>query len=158
MSCTPQALSALTPYLYAVRPGARPHISPEGLICSTDGKCRWVYQPRPEGGLLSRLRCMGKGGRCLLFTLDPQSVSVQRVTGRQDARAVFDTVSRWTGGQSNPSLRFEGEQRLQRRFLTGITLQPDRERICLDGGEGRLYLYAQPELLELIHALMTRTD
>ncbi|MBQ9974378.1 MAG: hypothetical protein IJP02_05400 [Oscillospiraceae bacterium] len=159
MPCSNYDTAHLEPYLFNPRPGAQPYVSPEGLICSTDGKCRWVYQAHPP--LLSRMLSsllprLGPGGRSILFTLDEESICVQRLQGRLDRQRLFNTVSKWTGGQSHPSIRFDRAAIFHLRFVTDIVCQPEHSRIRLDGGEGIGYIYAHEEALDCVYTLLTR--
>lgn len=139
--------------VFQPRPGGKPVVSPEGLVYCTDGKCRWVGQPAPAR-LPGPLARFVPAPRCVLYILDGQSVSAQAVKGKADKERVFDLISQWTGGQSYPSLRFDPPVERKLPYVTDIEPQPDRGRIRLDGGQGRLDLYADPHQLSTILALL----
>ena len=103
-----------------VRPGGSPYVSPEGIICSTDGKLRWAHETA------------GLRRRCLLYTLDDKQVSCSRVKGRATADEVTHAFAVWVGGQSQPALRFEPPKTLELSAVHRITANRTRGLIRLN--------------------------
>ena len=138
--------------IFQPRPGGKPVVSPEGLVYCTDGKCRWVGQATPtRTGLLAKLL---PAPRCILYILDRDTVSAQYVKGKADKDRVFALISQWTGGQSYPSLRFDPPTQRKLTYITDIESRPDRGFIRLDGGQGKLDLYADARQFDTILALL----
>ena len=138
--------------IFQPRPGGKPVISPEGLVYCTDGKCRWVGQAAPtRTGLLAKLL---PPPRCILYILDRDAVSAQRVKGKVGRDRVFALISQWTGGQSYPSLHFDPPIQRKLAYVTEAQSLPDRGCIRLDGGQGKLDLYGDPAQLDAVHALL----
>lgn len=140
-------------------PGGQPYVSPEELVFTTDGKCRWVCQaaPSPLARLLSALLPRStSNGPCILYTMDEQSITAQPVKGKADRERVFRLISKWTGGQSHPSLRFDKPTTLHLRYLTDVVCDPDAGCVRLDGGEGSLLVYADREQLDSVYTLLAR--
>ena len=125
--------STLTP----PRPGSSPVLTPEGIICGTDEKYRWVTQP-------------SQGRACTLFTMDETSVSRRQVKGRANKDEVIHTFAVWVGGQSQPALRFKPPKSLDLSAVRHITVNRVRSLILLSRGWGRFTLSASPEQLDPI--------
>lgn len=140
-------------------PGGQPCVSPDGLVFTTDGKCRWVCQAEPP--ILARLVSslipgFAPKGRCILYTLDEQSITAQPLRDKVGRERVFQLISKWTGGQSHPSLRFDRPNTRRLRYLTSLSCDRDSGRIRLDGGEGAMRIYADREQLDSIYTLLSR--
>lgn len=131
---------------YTPRPGGKPHITPEKIICGTDGKCRWVYQPDRTGSF-SLLKCKAP---CVLFTADETSISSRQVKGTADKNEVFHTFSVWVGGQSQPALRFKEPRTVQLSTVKRITPNPAKQLIRLSTGLGGFSIHAESAQFEFI--------
>ena len=145
--------------VFQVVPGGQPYVSPEGLVFTTDGKCRWVGMA--QAALLPRLLSLllprfNPSGPCVLYTMDETSITAQPVKGTGDIDRVFRLISKWTGGQSHPSLHFDKAVTLQLRFLTEVVCDTDNTCVHLDGGQGSLTIYAQGNQLDAIYTLLSR--
>lgn len=105
-----------------------------GLSAGLSAALRFVPAFAACGALLALLRhgadSLSNGGTCcVLFTMDETMVRRQQVKGKADRDAVAHTVAVWTGGQSQPSLRFE--EPIESRFDSIKTIVPDRGRNLL---------------------------
>lgn len=123
------------------QPGSSPIVSPEGIICSTDGKYRWVSQ------------CVlpFRGRRhCTLFTMDESSVSSRRVKGRVSKDEVIHAFAVWVGGQSQPALRFHPPKQMELATVRRILVWPGKNRIMLRCRFGGLTLQMETAQQEVI--------
>lgn len=75
--------------------------------------------------------------RCVLFTLDGETVSRRQVKGKSDKDKVLHTVSVWVGGQSNPSLKFEHPVETALSGVRTIVADRARGQFRLSGTSGR---------------------
>lgn len=123
--------SPLTP----PRPGSSPILTPEGIICGTDGKYRWVTQPF-------------RSSACTLFTMDEHAVSRRRVKGRAGKDEVVHAFTVWVGGQSQPALRFYPPKSFDLGAVRHITVHRARGLILLRRGWSRFVLSVSPEQLD----------
>lgn len=123
--------SPLTP----PRPGSSPILTPEGIICGTDGKYRWVTQSL-------------RGRACTLFTMDEHTVSRRQVKGRASKDEVVHAFAVWVGGQSQPALRFHPPKSFDLSAVRHITVHRARGLILLRRGWSRFVLPVSPEQLD----------
>jgi len=121
-----------------VRPGGSPYVSPEGIVCSTDGKLRWACETA------------GLRRRCLLFTLDETRVSRSQVKGKATAAEVTHAFAVWVGGQSQPALRFDPPKTLELNAVTRIIVDRTRNVIRLKRGLGSFDLLLRAQQLDAI--------
>lgn len=117
------------------RPGSSPILTPEGIVCGTDEKYRWVIQP-------------SQGRACTLFTMGENTISRQQVKGRASRDEVIHAFSVWVGGQSQPALRFHPPKQMELPAVRRILVWPDKNRIVLRQGLSRLLLQTDAAQLE----------
>ena len=101
------------------RPGSSPIVTPEGIICGTDGKYRWVSQC-----IFPFRACR----HCTLFTMDERSISSR---------------------QSQPALRFQPPKELALTAVRRILVCPRKNRIILRRGLCGLALQTDAAQLEI---------
>lgn len=121
-----------------VRPGGSPYVSPEDIVCGTDRKLRWAFEPT------------GLRRRCLLFTLDENRVCCSRVKGKATAAEVTHAFAVWVGGQSQPALRFDSPKTMELNAMTRIIVDRTRNVIRLKRGLGSFDLLLSPQQLDPI--------
>ena len=127
-----------------VRPGGSPYVSPEDIVCGTDRKLRWAFEPT------------GLRRRCLLFTLDENRVCCSRVKGHATADEVTHAFAVWVGGQSQPALRFEPPKVLELRAVRRIIVDRPRNAIHLKRTWGGFVLHVSPQQLDPIADFLRR--
>ena len=123
------------------RPGSSPIVTPEGIICGTDGKYRWVSQC-----IFPFRACR----HCTLFTMDERSISSRQVKGRASKDEVIRAFAVWVGGQSQPALRFQPPKELALTAVRRILVCPRKNRIILRRGLCGLALQTDAAQLEII--------
>lgn len=141
---------ASLPPLSHPRPGENPFVTPEGIICGTDGKYRWVCETAQSFGLFR-----GKP-RCVLFTMDEHIISFRQVKGRVSQEEVTHAFAVWVGGQSQPALRFNPPRQMTLDMVRRIIPIPDRYRIRLRGAGRGLCVRTAPEQFGVILDHLTR--
>ena len=85
---------------------------------------------------------------CLLFTLDGETVSCQRIKGKTDKEKVTRAFGEWVGGQSQPSLRVCGMKTARLDCVKKLTADPARNRIRLGGVKQVPVVCVEPQQME----------
>lgn len=136
--------------LSSPRPGSTPTVTPEGIICGTDGKYRWVCQ------MARTLDPIRRSRRCLLFTMDEHSVSSHQAKGRVSKDEIIHAFCVWVGGQSQPALRFHPPRQMELAAVRRILVRPRRNRMVLQCGLNRFPLQTDPAQCEVILDYLSR--
>lgn len=87
---------------------------------------------------------------CLLFTMDEETLSCQRVKGKGDKETVTHAFAEWVGGQSQPSLRVCGLRTVRLGCVKKLAAHPERNRIRLRGAKGAPTVFAGPQQFQTV--------
>lgn len=85
---------------------------------------------------------------CLVYTLDEQSISCQRIKGKTDKAYVTHAFAVWVGGQSQPAVRVSDMKQARLDRVRALVCVPGDNRIRLRGAKGLGTVFVEPQQLQ----------